>query len=251
MLSENGLANFLDTDELWRSVQDQLEQAVRLSALGETVVAIANELNSSIASIIGRTQLLLAQAPVGYYRDDLESVLSQSQRAAHVVRHILSIAGRWRAEKTPVDLSSLLDRVLALKSSELRSNNVQVKTSVSRSLCAVMVDERQMEEVFVNLLTNAEQAMLRANGGGHILIRAAQIDDRVRVSFHDDGPGIPASSLKAVFEPFYTIKGQEQGTGLGLSICKGLVQEQGGRIWAESVMGEGSTFYIEVSACAL
>ena len=240
--------NFLETSESWRRVQGQLDQTVRLSALGEAVAAIAHELNDPIACIVGRTQLILEQCRGGCNKDDLETVLNQAQRAAQLVRDILSFAGRWRAEKRPVDLISVLDRVLALKSSDLRASNVQVETRLSCGMRRAVVDERQMEAVFINLVTNAEQAMVETNGGGHILIRARQRGDRVQVSFRDDGPGIPVNRLTAVFEAFYTTKRWGQGMGLGLSICKGLVQEQGGRIWAESAEGEGATFFIEVPA---
>lgn len=236
----------LDDVTEWRYAQERVQETSRLTTLGEIVAGVAHELNNPLTSVMGFAQLLMEQQPEGENRMELEIIFAEAQRATKVVRNLLTFVRKRKAEKSWVDLASTVEQVLTLKSYDLRACNIEVETAFAPDLPNVYVDEHQLEQVFLNIVTNAEQAMAEAHRGGHLLIQGRRDVGVIRLSFEDNGPGIPARSLKTIFAPFFTTKGARQGTGLGLSICRSLVQEQGGRIWAESEAEKGATFHVEI-----
>ncbi|MBI4199492.1 MAG: GAF domain-containing protein [Chloroflexi bacterium] len=234
----------LDDVTEWKQTQESLQETSRLISVGEIVAGVAHELNNPLASVLGFAQLLLEQEPPEAIRGDLELICTEAQRAATVVHNLLGFVRKRKAEQTWLHVPSVVDRVLTLKSYDLRVSNTQVETSFPPDPPRVLADEHQLEQVFLNIVTNAEQAMSEAHQGGRLLIDVARNGKKLVVAFRDDGPGILPRELKLIFEPFFTTK--EKGTGLGLSICKSLVQQQGGRIWVESQEGKGATFYVEL-----
>ncbi len=128
----------------------------------------------------------------------------------------------------------------------MRLSNIKVAVKLAPDLPRVTVDPHQIQEVFLNIILNAEHAIIEANGGGKLSIQTRQIKGYVRVSFADDGPGIPAEHIDKLFNPFFTTRGDKGGTGLGLSICHGIVTEHGGKIYARSKPGRGATFFVEL-----
>ena len=224
--NDTQLLLYLDDITEWRQTQEKIQETSQLISLGEIIAGVAHELNNPLTSVMGFAQLVMEQNPQGANRADLELIFSEAQRAAKVVRNLLSFVRKHKAEKSWVDLASTMERVLALKSYDLRASNIEVDTAFPADLDGVYADEHQLEQVFLNIVTNAQQVMSGADRPGHLLIRGRRENGVVQLSFQDNGPGIPASSLKTVFEPFFTTKGAGQGTGLGLSICKSLVQEQ-------------------------
>ncbi len=233
-------------DKLKRT-QNKLIQAEKLSAIGQLVAGVAHELNNPLTAIIGYSQLLLDAFPEGPMREDLERINREAQRSARIVRNLLAFARQQRMEKLPVDLADVLNRTLDLVAYHLEVNDILLVRDIADEPMVVLGDVNQLQQVFLNLINNAHQAMYKAHGGGTLTIYAAPTDKgRVRVQVMDDGPGIPPEVMGRVFDPFFTTKDVGEGTGLGLSICLGIVQEHGGHIWAESEVGKGTVLTVEL-----
>jgi two-component system NtrC family sensor kinase len=162
------------------------------------------------------------------------------------VQNLLSFARRKRVEKELADLNGLIERVLELRTYDLRVKNIEVELDLDPDLPATMVDPNQVQQVFLNIIINAEQAILSARDHGRLRIRTRGQGETIRVSFEDDGPGMEPETLRRIFDPFFTTKQANEGTGLGLTICYNIIDEHGGRIWAESRPGRGTTFHIEL-----
>ena len=145
-----------------------------------------------------------------------------------------------------LEINAIIREVLKLRAYEHRVNNIEVTTHLAPDLPEIMADRFQMQQVFLNIVLNAEQAMIESNGRGNLTITTEQIDGIIKISFTDDGPGIPPDIMNRIFDPFFTTKEVGKGTGLGLSICYGIVTNQGGRIYAQSQEGKGATFIIEL-----
>ena len=211
-----------------------------------TVAGVAHEINNPLTSVLGFSQLLMAEDLPSQVRDDLQRVHSGAQRAAKIVQNLLSFATKRDFRKQYLYVVPVLERALEIKSYDLITSNVKVTQGLSRNLPPTMVDEHQLIQVLINLLTNAEQALRRSNCQGQVLVRATTSDNMIRISVIDDGPGIPPELLSKVFEPFFTTSGVGVGTGLGLSICYGIVRQHDGNMWAQSAPGEGATFHVEL-----
>ena len=229
-----------------KKAEERIQESGRLASIGELAAGVAHEINNPLTSVLGFTQLILQEEVPKQLRDDLEKIRSEAQRAGKIVHNLLSFARKHKPEQQRLDLTSILERALELKSFDFKNGNIQLKRELSPDLPSTMVDEHQLVQVIMNLLTNAEQAMNNYQGRGQLIVRTGHTADRIRLSISDDGPGIHQESLAKIFEPFYTTKEVGAGTGLGLSICYGIIQQHGGDIWAESVPGQGTTFHIEL-----
>ncbi len=177
---------------------------------------------------------------------DLERIHNEAQRAAKVIENLLTFARRREPAKEYSNINDIVQRALELRAYELKTGNIEVALDLAPSLPEIMVDFHQIQEVFLNIILNAEQVMIEANGGGKLTIKTGEIEDYIRISFTDDGPGIPAEHLDKVFDPFFTTRGERGGTGLGLSLCHGIVAEHGGKIYAKSKAGKGATFLVQL-----
>ena len=226
----------------------QLIQSEKLAAIGELVSGVAHEINNPLTAMIGFAQLLKRDAG-GLDKDkqeQLEMVFSQGMRVKKIVANLLSFARRGKAERKEVNINGIVETVLGMRSYELRVNNINVHTEFEEKLSYVEVDAQQIEQVFLNMMNNAEQAMSEAHGKGNLTIRIYGSDDVVRVEFMDDGPGIAKENLENIFDPFFTTKEAGKGTGLGLSVSYGIIKEHGGNILVESEEGKGTKFIIEL-----
>jgi two-component system, NtrC family, sensor kinase len=227
------------------STRDQLIQSEKLGAVGQLAAGVAHEINNPLTSIISFAQLLLK----GRVSDDdarrcLELIASEGERAAKIIRGLLAFARKHTPERTLTALGPVLDAVIELRTYALGKAGIVLQRRYT-DLPAVMVDAHQLQQVFLNILINAEQALTERRGG-RIVVATERDGGVVRVRIADDGPGIAPEDLSRIFDPFYSTKEVGQGTGLGLSICYGIVEEHGGRIWAESEPGRGATFVIEL-----
>lgn len=232
------------TDE--RALQQQLAQAEKLAAIGEMLSGVAHELNNPLTTIIGFSELLQdAQVP-DQVRTDLQRIYRQARHSSQIVQSLLTFARQSRAQVAEIDVNTILRQTLEFIQPRLRRCNVQVHLELDERLPRTLADAGQLQQVFLNLCSNALQAMSQAHDGGTLQLRSEATARHVRVTVRDDGPGIPPELLRRVFDPFFTTKSVGQGTGLGLSICYGIVREHGGRIWAESEPGGGAALFVEL-----
>src|SRR5687768_13983662 len=231
-----------------KDLYHQLLQAEKLAALGQTISGVAHELNNPLATILTWAERL-SQRPVDdQTRRGLETILSESERAAKIVRNLLTFARKRHTTRAMVDLNNVVRETLALRSYEQRLNNITILEALPAGLPNVFADPHQIQQVLLNLIMNAEQAMVAANGRGTLILRTWHDADRdaVVLEVNDDGPGVPEDVRPRIFDPFFTTKDVGKGTGLGLTVAYAIVQEHGGRINVRSQPGGGASFYVEL-----
>lgn len=229
-----------------RLTQERLLQSEKMVSVGQLVSGVAHELNNPLTGIMGFAQLLLARDLDESTRRDIDTIYTEAERAAKIVQNLLTFARRKRTDKEIVNLNVLLERVLELRNYDLRVKNIEVVLDLDPKLPETMVDANQMQQVFLNVIINAEQAILSAGGEGTLTVQTRGDGDSIRVSFRDSGPGMSAETRSRIFDPFFTTKDAGEGTGLGLTISYNIIEDHGGRIWTESEPGRGATFTIEL-----
>ena len=243
---EAAVLSFEDHTEK-RHLQDQLIQSEKMSAIGQLIAGIAHDLNNPLASVVGFSDFLAESGDVPpALAEPLRVIRQEAERAATIVKNLLSFARRQEGERLPQQLQPLLESVLALLRNEMMALKVETTLFVEPHIPDIEMNPNQIKQVFVNLLNNAAQAIASTGRAGHITVTAKRWLDGVAVSVADDGPGISDELLPRVFEPFFTTKLEGEGTGLGLSICQGIIKEHGGRITLESSVGVGATFTVEL-----
>jgi two-component system, NtrC family, sensor kinase len=205
---------------------------------------MTHELNNPLGIILGFSELALSEDLPPEVQHYIQTIHSQTESAAQIIRNVLSFARGNPLTKTLVEFPHILERATELKSHELEVGNISVITEFSPDLPATSADPFQLMEVVLNIITNAQQAMTEAHAGGRIIIRAYQAGDRISIG--DDGPGILAEHLSRIFDPFFTTKEVGKGAGLGLSLAYGIIHQHGGELWAESVVGQGATLHLEL-----
>jgi two-component system NtrC family sensor kinase len=244
---EAAVLSFEDHTEK-RRLQDQLIQSEKMSAIGQLIAGIAHDLNNPLASVVGFADFLAESGDVPQaLAEPLRVIRQEAERAATIVKNLLSFARRQEGERSPQPIQPLLESVLGLLKNQLMALNVEVIVTVEPGIPDIEMNPNQIKQVFVNLLNNAAQAIASTGRRpGTITVTAKRWLDGVAVTVADDGPGISEELLPRVFEPFFTTKSQGEGTGLGLSICQGIVKEHGGRITLESSPGAGASFTVEL-----
>jgi len=230
-----------------KKMEQQLRQAEKLSALGQLVAGVAHELNNPLAVVMGYAQLLSKNRNLEErVRKDLEKVLHESERAAKIVRNLLTFARPREPHMTMVDVNRIVVDSLETREMQVQRANVEVRRRLGRDLPPTMADAGQVEQVVVNLLTNAIQALENRPEKRVVEVATEFGNNRIRIIVSDNGPGIPDVVMERIFDPFFTTKSPGKGTGLGLSICYSIVEEHKGRIWVESKAGKGARFYVEL-----
>jgi signal transduction histidine kinase/ActR/RegA family two-component response regulator len=225
--------------------QQQMVQAAKLSALGQLVAGVAHELNNPLTVLLGYSDLLRENADARQ-RPMLEGIHEAAESARRIVQGLLTFARRVPLERRLVDLGDLTRKVLDMAASDLRLAQVHIEHEVDRDLPRVWIDPYRLQQVLVNVVTNAKHAMAESSAERRLRVAVLRAGaDRTRIVVSDTGPGIPADILPTIFDPFVTTKGPA-GTGLGLSISYGIVREHGGQITVESVVGAGTSFTIEL-----
>ncbi len=244
-----------------RHAQEKLLQTEKMAALGQLVSGVAHELNNPLAAIIGYAQLLGSHVS-GKGSDFLSKLMRQTQRTQKIIQDLLSFSRQSKPERQPLDVNHMIEDALVLRDFDLRAGNVTVVRQFADGLPAVFGDRHQLEQVCLNIITNALDAMSeteqppilevrtyaakRANRGSQSF--AAPLLGDVVIDFSDNGPGVKEPAR--IFDPFYTTKKVGRGTGLGLSICYGIVKEHGGEIEVLGCQPNGSTFRVRLPAAA-
>jgi two-component system NtrC family sensor kinase len=241
-----------------RQIQSKMLQTEKMAALGQLVSGIAHELNNPLTSIMGYAQLMLGHGLEPAQLSEAKKVYHEAERARRIVKNLLYFARENRPERTRVDLNEIVERTLALRGYELKIENIVVECELAPGLPQTMADPYQLQQVILNLLVNAEQALLEERGQGCVRIRTSHMvhgvghrsRDRIELEVSDDGPGIPADISSRIFDPFFTTKPSGVGTGLGLSIVYGIVQQHGGEVSFENQLGGGVRFIVELPVVA-
>jgi len=229
-----------------RQMQEQLVITDRLASVGELAAGIAHELNNPLTGVIGFSQLLLDKEMPDDIRQDVQVVYDEAQRTSQVVKNLLTFARKHTAVKQMLNINDVIEKVLELRAYEQKVENIMVKGRLASDLPEVMADYFQLQQVFLNIIINAEHFMKEAHNKGTLTVTTEQVGNKVKASFADDGPGIADENLGHLFDPFFTTKEVGSGTGLGLSICHGIITEHGGRIYVKSELGKGATFIVEL-----
>ena len=251
-MAEPGSAVLVFEDQTERRrLQEQLIQSEKMSAIGQLIAGVAHDLNNPLASVVGFSDFLAELGDIPpQFAEPLQVIRQEAERAATIVKNLLSFARSQEGERKRQPIGSILESTLALLRNQLMANKVEATLEVEPGLPDVEVNGNQIKQVFVNLINNANQAIASDAPSGRIWVAAKPQRDGVAVSITDSGPGMTEEIAAHVFEPFFTTKGEGEGTGLGLSICQGIVKEHGGRITLDTKAGGGAAFTVELPAGA-
>ncbi len=231
-----------------RDIYHQLSQAEKLAALGQTMSGVAHELNNPLATILACAERLAGRRLDELTRRDLDAIHNAAERAARIVRNLQTFARKRHTTRTTVDLNQVVRETLSLRAYEQRVAHVVILEALAAGLPPVFADPHQIQQILLNLIVNAEQAMLDAHGRGTLILRTWQEPERdaVILEVNDDGPGVPDEVQKRIFDPFFTTKAIGKGTGLGLTVAYAIAQEHGGRLAVRSEGGRGASFLLEL-----
>lgn len=228
-----------------RRTQEQLLHSEKLAAVGQLISGVAHELNNPLTAILGYSQLLTSSGQIGQqgieYADKL---YKQAQRTHRIVQNLLSFARQHKPERVQVQINQALEETLALRDYDLRMHNIRIHLDLAENLPVTSADPHQLQQVFLNMVNNAVDAILENSADGDLWVRTALNGDRLCIEFTDSGAGVKDASR--VFDPFYTTKPVGKGTGLGLSICYGIITEHGGTIQVRNIPTRGASFTIEL-----
>ncbi|HZV33068.1 MAG TPA: ATP-binding protein [Verrucomicrobiae bacterium] len=234
------------TVETLKSTQHQLIQSEKLSGIGEFVAGVAHELNNPLTSVMGFSELLQQSDLPEQQRRYLDVIFKSAKRCQKIVQSLLSFARRHAPERKVVCVNEIVESAIEILQYQMRTSNIEVVTQLDPHLPATELDPHQMQQVFLNIINNARQAMEGRPVAGRLRVSSEAVENYVRIIFQDNGPGIPPENLKRIFNPFFTTKEVGKGTGLGLSLCYGIISEHGGTITPYSTYGEGATFVVEL-----
>jgi len=245
MIGEEVIAPTSEAEQL----REQLLRAQRLSSVGTLASSVAHEFNNILTTIMNYAKLgLRAETPEAARLQALEKILKGSQRAATVISSMLGFARNQSTHRDVTDLVALVEEVLVLTGKDLSKHQVKVETKYMDHPQAPVV-RGQIEQILLNLIINARQAMPRG-GVVKIEVRENKRSNMAEIAIADSGVGIPPEQLRLIFEPFYTTKEPDEhghgGSGLGLSVCRQIIEQHQGRIRVESVAGKGSRFTVKL-----
>lgn len=238
-------------DELQRT-QDTLIQAEKLSSIGQIAAGVAHEINNPLTGVLLYTRLMLKSLREGKLdvettKERLSLMEQETERCTRIIKNLLDFARQTQPKPVPFTLEKILNNAISILSHHAELSNVKIIIELEKDLPLVFADPDQIQQVFVNIIINAIQAM---PNGGTLTIRSGYIEEtkEVFIKFTDTGVGIPKENLKKLFTPFFTTKEKGKGVGLGLAVCYGIIQRHKGKIEVESEVGKGTTFTIKLSA---
>ena len=224
----------------------KLMESERLAMVGQLAAGVAHEINNPMQGIVTYSYLLMESAPpTGFERESLQKIVTQANRCREIVRGLLDFSRQRKPDKRPCDVNVVLQQCVALVEKQALFRNIEIEKTLGTDLPPTPMDPSQMQQVFMNIIINAAEAM--AEGGTlRLATRFDPAGECVEVAFADSGCGIPEAELERIFEPFFTTKGARHGTGLGLAITHGIVKEHKGTISVESQVGRGTTFTVRL-----
>jgi len=237
-------------EEREKQLEQELNLAGRLASIGQLAAGVAHEINNPLTGVIGFSHLMLNRDIPNDMKEDLQVINSEALRVAKIVENLLVFAHQRKTGREYVAINDIITRVLELRAYEMKVNNIEVGNQLDPDLPLTMADAGQLQQVFLNIILNAEHSMTKAHHKGNLLVKTKQINGNIRASFTDNGAGISKENLDNIFNPFFTTKEVGKGTGLGLSICHGIITQHKGRIYAQSQPGKGATFVIELPIVA-
>ncbi len=228
-----------------QQVQDQLIRAGKMAALGELAAGVAHEINNPLTGVLTFSSLMLKKVDENHpWKKDLENIVQQTTRCRNIVKGLLDFARQRKPDKKESDVHTLINNTLLLLEKQAPFQNIQIIKDFHPDLPKLLIDADQIQQVFMNILLNAADAM--GGNAGVLTIQTALKDGKAEISFTDTGCGIPSEHLSKLFDPFFTTKQTGKGTGLGLAISYGIIQSHNGEIEVESQVGKGSTFRIKL-----
>jgi PAS domain S-box-containing protein len=239
-------------DDQAKDIYQQILQSEKMAALGQTISGVAHELNNPLATILSWAERLSEKALDDTVKRGVSVILGEAERAARIVRNLLTFARKRQSTRAVIDVNILVRETIALRAYD-RMPALTVSADLATTLPSVFADAHQIQQVLLNLMINAEQAMLDANGRGSLVVRTRHDSERdtALIEVVDSGPGIPIEVQTRIFEPFFTTKEVGKGTGLGLTVAYAIIQEHGGRIRVKPTPGGGATFSVELPLSSL
>jgi two-component system, NtrC family, sensor kinase len=242
-------------------MEDHLREREKLSALGLLVSGVAHDLNNPLTGIAGYAQLLLRSETDAERAEDLRYILQDVERCRRIVRDLLGFARRHPVEPTLLDLNEVLYATFELRERHLLDRGIRGRLQLDTRVPRVMADAHQMQQVFLNILLNAEQALRDHGGVLEVSVSSHEGEGEgtpdvgapaawVVVEFFNDGPPIPPEQIPSIFDPFFTTKPKDEGTGLGLAICQRIVRDHGGEISVRSTAEDGTVFRVQIPGSA-
>lgn len=233
-------------EEEKRRLEHEAHLAHRLAAIGEIAAGVAHELNNPLGGILGFCELLLEGELPAETRRDLEVIRSESQRAAQIVRQLLTYARGRQPNRQRVDINDIVETALRLRSYEIESNNIKLELALAADIPATAADAGQLQQVFLNLMINAELALKTMRRQRKLTISTEAGDGMIRITVKDNGPGMGEADLEKIFDPFFSTRSTAGGTGLGLSVSQSIVKAHGGHIQVLNDPKRGATFIVEL-----
>jgi PAS domain S-box-containing protein len=247
MDEERTLLTFTDVSRE-REEEEKLYLTDRLASIGEMAAGLAHELNNPLTGILSLSQLLIDSDIPPESKDDLRCINGEARRAADIVKNVLLFTRNNNYENGQSSANEVVKNVLRLREYEEMANNIQVVTRLQEELPEIQIDKFQLQQVFLNIILNAEAAIKETDRSGRLTITTRRSNDYVNITFTDNGCGIKKHVLPRIFDPFFTTKDIGKGTGLGLSICYGIVAKHGGKINVNTRVNKGTTFTVKIPA---
>jgi PAS domain S-box-containing protein len=230
-----------------KKMQEELIQSKKLASIGELVSGVAHELNNPLTIIMGYAQLLISEKTLeDKHREKAQKVMDAAVRSKRIVENLLAFARKKKLQKQEVNINEILESTLMLREHNLTVNNIRLVRRFEEGLPLVYADGHQLQQVFLNLINNAFDAMFEANHKGTLEVTTCRNEKMIAIEFVDDGPGVPESIQDKIFDPFFTTKEVGKGTGLGMSLSYGIVNEHGGRIFLDCAYRAGAKFVVEL-----
>jgi len=220
--------------------------ASRLASVGEMASGIAHEINNPLTGVIGFAHLLRERNLPKDTKKSVEIIYESAQRVSDIVTRLLTFSRQQKPSRNRVNINDILKNTLALRDYAMMTENIEITTRLAKDLPWTIADAGQLQQVFLNIIINAEMEMKLANGGGKLSVKTGVVNKTIRISFKDNGPGIAEENLRRIFDPFFTTREAGKGTGLGLSLCHAIVAEHNGQIYARSKPTRGATFVVEL-----